>query len=45
MLNKKYDILSNIKEGGTLLLNTNLKEEDLIKSQLNSQTFFLFLNK
>lgn len=41
----KYDILSNIKEGGTLLLNTNLKEEDLIKSLPNKVKYLLAKNK
>lgn len=31
----KYDILDNLKENGILLLNTSLKEEDLIKSLPN----------
>ena len=41
----KYDILNNIKEGGTLLLNTNLKEEDLIKSFPNKVKYLLAKNK
>ena len=28
----QYDVLDNIKDGGTLLLNTNLGDDDLIKS-------------
>ena len=31
----KYDMLSNLKEGGTFLLNTELKKEDLLKSLPN----------
>jgi len=31
----KYDILDNIKENGIVLLNTNLNEEDLVKSLPN----------
>lgn len=41
----KYDILNNIKEGGTLLLNTNLKEEDLTKSLPNKVKYLLAKNK
>ena len=31
----KYDVLDNIKENGIVLLNTNLNEEDLVKSLPN----------
>lgn len=31
----QYDVLDNIKEGGMLLLNTNLSDEDLFKSLPN----------
>ncbi len=37
----KYDILDNIKDNGTLLLNTNLNKEDLIKSLPNKVKYLL----
>lgn len=37
----KYDILDNIKENGILLLNTNLKEEELIKTLPNKVKYLL----
>ena len=41
----KYDILDNLKENGILLLNTNLNEEDLIKSLPNKVKYLLALKK
>ncbi len=37
----KYDILDNIKENGTLLLNTNLSYDELIKSLPNKVLYLL----
>ncbi len=37
----KYDILDNIKDGGILLLNTKLNEEDLIRSLPNKVKYLL----
>ena len=37
----KYDILDNIQDGGTLLLNTNLSDEDLIKTLPNKVKYML----
>lgn len=39
----KYDILDNIREGGTLLLNTNLSSDDLIRSLPNKVKYLLAL--
>ena len=41
----KYDILDNLKENGILLLNTNLNEEDLIRSLPNKVKYLLALKK
>lgn len=41
----KYDILDNLKKNGILLLNTNLNEEDLIKSLPNKVKYLLALKK
>lgn len=37
----KYDILDNLKQNGVFLLNTNLNEEDLIKSLPNKVKYLL----
>ena len=37
----KYDILDNIKENGTLLLNTDLSEDELVKSLPNKVKYLL----
>lgn len=37
----KYDILDNLKEGGVFFLNTNLGEEDLIRSLPNKVKYLL----
>jgi pyruvate-ferredoxin/flavodoxin oxidoreductase len=37
----KYDVIDNICEGGILLLNTNLKEEDLVKSLPNKVKYLI----
>ncbi len=37
----KFDIASNLNEGGTLLLNTNMDDETLIKSMPNRMKHFL----
>ena len=39
----KYDILDNIRDGGTLLLNTNLSSDDLIRSLPNKVKYLLAL--
>ena len=39
----KYDILDNIREGGTLLLNTNLSSDDLVRSLPNKVKYLLAL--
>lgn len=39
----KYDILDNIRGGGTLLLNTNLSSDDLIRSLPNKVKYLLAL--
>ena len=39
----KYDILDNIGDGGTLLLNTNLSSDDLIRSLPNKVKYLLAL--
>ncbi len=41
----KYDILDNIKENGTLILNTNLSEEDLFKTLPNKVKYQLSSKK
>ena len=41
----KYDILDNLKNGGLFLLNTNLKEEQLIKSLPNKVKYLLAQKK
>ena len=41
----QYDILDNIKEGGVLLLNTNLSKEDLIRSLPKKVKYLLALKK
>ncbi len=37
----KFDIISNLKEGGTFLLNTNMDDETLIKSMPNRMKHLL----
>ena len=41
----KYDILDNLKDGGTFFLNTNLDEERLIKSLPNKVKYLLAKRK
>lgn len=41
----KYDILDNLKEKGTFFLNTNLNEEDLVKSLPNKVKYLLASKK
>lgn len=41
----QYDILDNIKDGGTLLLNTNLSEDNLIKSLPKKVKYLLAAKK
>ena len=37
----KYDVIDNICDGGTLLLNTNLSDEDLIRSLPNKVKYMM----
>ena len=41
----QYDVLDNIKSGGTLLLNTNLSDEDLKRSLPDKIKYLLAKNK
>ncbi|MBQ8193274.1 MAG: pyruvate:ferredoxin (flavodoxin) oxidoreductase [Bacilli bacterium] len=41
----KYDILDDLKENGILFLNTNLNEEDLIKSLPNKVKYLLSIKR
>ncbi len=41
----RYDVLDSISNGGTLLLNTSLKDEDLIKSLPNKVKYLLAKKK
>lgn len=41
----KYDVLSNIKDGGVVLLNTNLSDSDLVRSLPNSFKYLMASKK